>query len=215
MNASKPVVGLIALAFALGAVGSLSARAQSDQDHNAHHPTEAPPQTASAMPRPQGGGVSGMDGRGMPMRAMPGGMAAMMGGDMPQMMRMLQMMRAQMAHEDMGGPMGMMGFEHVEGRIAFLRAELGITDAQQPQWNAFAEARRAQATTMRTMHEQMTRGGVPDSWPDRLARQERILSTRLDAVKAIEGPARALYATLSPEQQKRADDLLGRPRGGI
>jgi hypothetical protein len=41
----------------------------------------------------------------------------------------------------MGGPgrigmMGMMGMaDHVEGRIAFLRAELKITEAQMPQWN--------------------------------------------------------------------------------
>jgi LTXXQ motif family protein len=204
MNASKPVVGFIALAFALGAVGSLSAQAQSDQDHNAPHPTEAPAQTAPTMPAPEGGGVSGMNRRGMPMQAMP--------GDMPQMMHM---MRAQMAHEDMGGPIGVMGFEHVEGCIAFLRAELGITDAQQPQWNCLRQALRVQATTMRAIRERMTQGGVPDSWPDRLARQERILSTRLDAVETIEGPALSLYAALSPEQQKKADDLLGRPMGGI
>ena len=34
---------------------------------------------------------------------------------------------------------GMMGMaDHVEGRIAFLKVELKITDAQMPQWNAFA-----------------------------------------------------------------------------
>ena len=40
-----------------------------------------------------------------------------------------------------GGMMGMMGMMgmggHTEGRIAFLKAELKITDAQTPQWNAF------------------------------------------------------------------------------
>jgi hypothetical protein len=32
---------------------------------------------------------------------------------------------------------------HVEGRIAFLKTELKITEAQSPQWNQFAEARFA------------------------------------------------------------------------
>ena len=34
---------------------------------------------------------------------------------------------------------------HIEGRIAFLKAELAITDAQLPQWNAFADTLRARA----------------------------------------------------------------------
>ena len=44
------------------------------------------------------------------------------------------------------GPMMMGGpAKHLEGRIAFLRTELGITDAQMPLFNAFAEALRAAA----------------------------------------------------------------------
>ena len=37
---------------------------------------------------------------------------------------------------------------HIEGRIAFLKAELKITDAQQPLWNAVADAMRASAQDM-------------------------------------------------------------------
>jgi len=43
----------------------------------------------------------------------------------------------------------MMPSEHVEGRIAFLKTELKITDAQLPQWNAFADALRNSAGQMR------------------------------------------------------------------
>lgn len=44
-----------------------------------------------------------------------------------------------MRHEGMDPGMMMcrMG-EHVEGRLAYLKAELKITEAQMPQWNAFA-----------------------------------------------------------------------------
>jgi predicted lipid-binding transport protein (Tim44 family) len=37
-----------------------------------------------------------------------------------------------------GGMMSMMMGDRIEGRIAFLKAELKITDVQMPQWNAFA-----------------------------------------------------------------------------
>ena len=38
-----------------------------------------------------------------------------------------------------GGMMSMMMGDHIEGRIAFLKAELKITDVQMLQWNAFAD----------------------------------------------------------------------------
>jgi hypothetical protein len=42
--------------------------------------------------------------------------------------------------------MGMMGMaDHIEGRIAFLKAELKITDTQLTQWNEFADVLRANA----------------------------------------------------------------------
>lgn len=210
MNTSKPIAGLFALTLAFAPVGSGRALAQSDQDHGAHHPAAAQTQTTPAAPASRGGRMPGMGGRGM-----PGGMSGMMGGTMQQMMRVMQMMREGIACEGMGGPMGMMRFDHIEGRIAFLRAELGITDAQQPQWNAFADALRAQAGSLQKMRDTMMPGGTQDTWPERLAREERFLSTRLDAVKAMTGAARALYAALSPEQQKKADELMGHPMGGM
>ena len=46
----------------------------------------------------------------------------------------------------MGGGMGGMAtIDRVEGRIAFLRAELKITDAQADAWNGFADALRTNA----------------------------------------------------------------------
>ena len=96
-----------------------------------------------------------------------------------------------------GGPMGMMmGMaDHTEGRIAFLRRELKITDAQMPQWNAFAEALRANARRMSGMHETMMQGGMmnhgnaPMSAPDRLDRMERLEVQVIDAREA--NPAQA------------------------
>ena len=49
--------------------------------------------------------------------------------------------------------------DHIEGRIAFLKAELKITDVQMPQWNAFADTLRANAQRMREMRTTMMQGG--------------------------------------------------------
>src|SRR5690349_5937854 len=61
---------------------------------------------------------------------------------MADMMRMMQSMHANMMGPSIRG-MGMT--ERVEGRIAFLRAELKITDAQTSAWNSFADSLRANA----------------------------------------------------------------------
>src|SRR5579885_2383654 len=136
---------------------------------------------------------------------------------MPMMpvMPMMPMMGEMMGHGEAASPMGMMMFDHIEGHIAFLKAELGITTAQEQQWNAFADTLRANAKTMQEQRRAMMEKGMPTTWPDRIMLHERMLEARLRAVKAIEGPAKALYEALSPEQQKKADELMGHPMRGM
>ena len=82
------------------------------------------------------------------------------------MMRMMQSMRM------MGpGMMGMGMIERVEGRIAFLRAELKITDAQTNAWNAFADALRANSQKLAAIRPAM----MPTS------ETQQPLTERLDA----------------------------------
>lgn len=162
------------------------------------------------------GGQPGMMMNMDQMRSMMGGMSGQQDGQAgmmePGMMGpgMMSMMRQMMMGQQ--GGMGL-PFEHVEGRIAFLKAELKITDAQAPQWNAFADSLRANAKAHRAMHEQMTKGGMPSSWPDRLAFQQKALATRLDSLKALESAAKPLYAVLTDEQKTLADRLLPGPMG--
>jgi hypothetical protein len=127
-----------------------------------------------------------------------------------------------------GSMMGMMGQgmmpimgmgEHVEGRIAFLKAELKITDAQLPQWNSFADALRANAKRMSEMRNTTTQGGMMGqdgtslSAPDRLDRMEKMMTAMLDALKATKSALGPLYAVLSDEQKKTADQLIHGPMG--
>jgi hypothetical protein len=114
--------------------------------------------------------------------------------------------------------------QHIEGRLAFLKTELKITDAQMPQWNAFADAFRANAKRMgdlhKTMHGAMMghdsmsgHAGAAPGLPDRLDRIEKYLTAHLDMVRAIKGPATELYAVLSDDQKRVADTLLHGPMG--
>src|SRR6516225_250663 len=77
----------------------------------------------------------------------------------------------------MGPGNGMSTIDHIEGRIAFLRAELKITDAQMSAWNAFADALRANAKKLGEVRAaMMSRSGSgqqPLTLADRLDLQEQ------------------------------------------
>jgi LTXXQ motif family protein len=48
-----------------------------------------------------------------------------------------------------------------------------------------------------------------------MMRMMQMMQERMNAVKAIGAPARALYTALSPDQQKKADALTGHGMGGM
>ena len=118
---------------------------------------------------------------------------------------------------DGAGMMPMMQPRHVEGRIAFLKTELKITDAQSQQWSGFADVLRANAKAMMTMHDQMhdqmMHDGATASAPEQAEHEIKMLSSRLEALKATAAAETALYAVLSDEQKKTADELLASPMG--
>ena len=110
--------------------------------------------------------------------------------------------------------------ERVEARLAYIRTALKITDAQQPQWDAFANVLRKQAQQRdefhRTRHTEGAQGAQPQHHTaiERLERRQKMMafaSQRLDEVVAA---AKPLYAALSPEQQKIADEMLARQGQG-
>jgi hypothetical protein len=137
---------------------------------------------------------------------MPGGCD--MGVIMQSMMPMLRMMMTEDFVRQMRGSMRMMPFAHVEGRIAFAKAELGITEVQLPQWNAFADALRAGAKNMQQIMERLMRDGMPTAAPARARVMLQIMSARLDSMKATVAAGDALYAVLADDQKKIADALM-------
>ncbi|HBK08878.1 MAG TPA: hypothetical protein DDZ81_23990 [Acetobacteraceae bacterium] len=165
----------------------------------------APEQKQAVPPRPmmqqpaQPGGM-GMKPTGMPARH------PMMGAGMMPMM-----------HPGMMGceAMGLMPVDRIEGRIAFLKTEIGITDAQAPKWDAFANALRAQAKGMQAAMADRTAAGQPQSAPDRTEAMITHMTARLDSMKNILAVEKPLYAALSDEQKKTADELLLHPGMGM
>ena len=102
----------------------------------------------------------------------------------------------------------------IEGRIAFLKTELKITDAQAPQWNAFADVLRQEDKARRDRWEQM-RGArtAPPNALEHLQRSEAMADARAQQVKQYAAAFRPLYAALSDDQKKTADELFAGHHG--
>jgi protein CpxP len=109
--------------------------------------------------------------------------------------------------------------ERVEARLAYIRTALKITDAQQPQWDAFANVLRkhakdaeARIQKRREMHAQ--HGGVEHAERtrptaiERMERRQQILASASTRLNEVLEAGKPLYAALSPEQQQIADRLL-------
>ena len=112
--------------------------------------------------------------------------------------------------------------DRVEARLAYVRTALKITAAQQPQWDAYANLLRKHAAAMeQRMQERramMERGAGERHRPTLIERQERQRARMTMAVQLLDermAAERPLYAALSPEQQRVADEVLApRGRGG-
>jgi hypothetical protein len=127
--------------------------------------------------------------------------------------------------------------QHIEGRLAFLKTELKITDAQAPQWNAYADALRANAKRMHEFRsDMMSKGmmmgqgmmgqgmmgqgmmnqgmmnqgqaGKTLTVPEHLALAEQHMAGHMEMLGAIKEPLTDLYGVLGDEQKQMADELL-------
>ncbi len=138
----------------------------------------------------------------------PGAQADPMMQMMSGMMGMMKMMHGQGGMAGVGMP-GMGMTDHIEGRIAFLHAELKITAEQETLWTAFTDALRQSASggTPPAGHgdEASTGGGIAAS----LRAQQSALEARLASVKTLSAALDPLYAALGADQKKLADELIG------
>jgi hypothetical protein len=200
----KHMTALRDLLLAAILASTAPAFAQSPQDHEAHHPEAQPTAPTGSM---MGPGMMGQGSTSGGMMIGQGQMRAgmMMGQGQPgsTVMPMTNMIMR-----------GRSGPEHIEGRLAYIRVELKITDAQTPQWNAFADAARTNAKAVSELRStMMSRQGASATLPDRLALEDKVVTAHLEALKKIEDAANKLYSVLNEEQKKLADSIIIGPMG--
>jgi hypothetical protein len=106
--------------------------------------------------------------------------------------------------------------DYVEGRLAFVKAELKITAQQASSWDKFAEAVRANAKTINERRKPfIDRAYWSEPLPQRLEQQEKVMAAHLDALRQTSAAVKPLYAALDDAQKKTADALLGSPMMGM
>ncbi len=134
-----------------------------------------------------------------------------------------------MMRDGMPGPGGMMGMMNMmgmmsgcpmmssqdgqtstfaAGRIAFLKAELTITDAQKDVWDAYAEAIKRNLQSMQSMRQMMKTVFEARTPVERLDAHINAMESRLTALKNIKPALEKLYSGLTDDQKKKADEIL-------
>jgi hypothetical protein len=126
-----------------------------------------------------------------------------------------------MGRDRMGGPRGMMGMgcpmmgfgddefsSFTEGRIAFIKAELGITDAQKGVWDAYVQALKTNLASMEAMHQQMRNVFDAKSPVERLDATIAAMDGRLSAFKEMRPALAKLHDALDAKQREAANELL-------
>jgi hypothetical protein len=96
----------------------------------------------------------------------------------------------------------------VDGRIAFLKAELKITPTQETQWQQVATAMRENANALdQAITTARGQRGTMDA-VQRLSQREQFAKVRAENDARLLTAFKPLYASLSPEQQQMANDLV-------
>lgn len=93
-------------------------------------------------------------------------------------------------------------------RLAALQAQLHVTEAQMPQWNAFAQAMRQNAISTDTLFRQRARGVDSMSAVDNMNSYAQIAQAYADNTKALARAFESLYGALTPQQKQTLDTLF-------
>ena len=100
------------------------------------------------------------------------------------------------------------GHSHIDGRIAFLRAELKLEAAQAKLFEPVEKVLRDIAA--KHADHPMPMSAANQSLPDRLDAMEKFMAEHLDGLRALKSALTPFYAALSPQQREVADSWLFR-----
>jgi predicted component of type VI protein secretion system len=96
----------------------------------------------------------------------------------------------------------------IEGRIAFLRTELQITQEQAQLWDTVANVLRENDRAMRESFAQRPRRDAGTTALDRLERRQKSAELQAASAAKLRNALAPLYAAMSDDQKKNADQLL-------
>ncbi len=102
-------------------------------------------------------------------------------------------------------------YDHIDGQLAYIKAELKLTPAQEAQWNVFASVFRddkeRQAQACRRAQEQ-NRQMMAASLPDSLRLKAQHLSDQIESLRRLEAAVQPFYESLTRDQKKVADEIM-------
>ena len=125
-------------------------------------------------------------------------------------------------HGMMGGYGGMHGFgssgfmrggdpvAYTDEQLVDLKANLGITADQEDAWNTYTEAVRGKAQLMVAHRQIMHSSGGP---PLNMEQRIDLMQQGAEQMQRLATATADFYATLSPEQKSKANELIGRQFG--
>jgi len=216
---------IVSALLALAATDSMVLAQGQQQTPQQQMPMMGPGMMGHQMMGPGMQGMMGQGGMGMMGPGMMGGQGMGMGGC--PMMRsgmmgqgmgqggMGMMGPGMMGGQGMGGMMGMMGpggmmQPFADANLAYTKAMLKITDAQEAAWTAYVTALKAHSQAMLDLQQKMwtQTGQTMPSTVDRMDWHAQLMEAHLNALKALKPATEALYKVLTPEQQQTANLLL-------
>jgi hypothetical protein len=101
--------------------------------------------------------------------------------------------------------------ETIDQRIAKLHAELKITAAEEPNWQAVAQTMRENAATMQKLAaERSQQGGTAI---ESLESYTKFAEAHVDGLKKLTASFQTLYEAMPDQQKKIADQVFQRARG--
>ncbi len=97
---------------------------------------------------------------------------------------------------------------HIDGRIAYMKAELKITPAQEPQFDKVAQAMRDNANDRQKAFQDMrAQRGKPHNAVDALNARIKMSQDRAQNDQRLLTAFKPLYDSLTPDQKKVADEM--------
>ncbi len=103
----------------------------------------------------------------------------------------------------------MMPGQFIDGRIAFLKAQLKITPAQEGPWQKVEAAMRDNAKALDQAIVTVRQKGGDKNAVERLEMRDQFAKVRSENSDRMLAAFKPLYSSLSPDQQKMADQLIG------